>query len=359
MNQAPKTFSVAPMMDWTDRHCRFFHRALSRRARLFTEMVTTMAILHGDQRRLLGFDRLEHPVALQLGGSTPEDLAECARIAERWGYDEVNLNCGCPSDRVREGSFGACLMAEPALVAACVRAMRDAVSLPVTVKHRIGLGRDESYGMVRDFVGQVAAAGCKTFYVHARNAWLDGLNPKENRTIPPLRYDIVHRLKHDFPDLSIHLNGGLLDHHAIEQATAGLDGVMIGRAAYENPSMLVEVDQRYGDGDRWPERGAGSGTIAPDASGTVELERVIAKMVDYAQREIAREVPLRCITRHMLGLFNGRPGARQWRRTLSDVAHLRANQPDLLWRAYAAMREVASAETDRACQEQSDRDHAH
>lgn len=320
-------FSVAPMMDWTDRHCRFFHRSISLRARLFTEMVSTVAVLRGDHERLLSFDEAEHPVALQLGGSNPAHLAASARIGERWGYDEINLNCGCPSDRVREGSFGACLMAEPALVADCVRAMVEAVAVPVTVKHRIGLGRDESYAMVRDFVGTVSEAGCGTFYVHARNAWLDGLNPKENRTIPPLRYDVVHRLKRDFPALEIHLNGGLVDHDQIARAGAGLDGAMVGRAAYDTPWLLAEVDFRYG------------GAEAPELT----RERVIERMVAYSRRQIARDVPLRCITRHMLGLFNGEAGARAWRRTLSDVARLRGNDPDLLWSAYDALQASAAS----------------
>ncbi|MEZ5661063.1 MAG: tRNA dihydrouridine(20/20a) synthase DusA [Burkholderiaceae bacterium] len=345
-------FSVAPMMDWTDRHCRYFHRSLSRHARLFTEMVSTVAVLRGDRQRLLGFDPTEAPLALQLGGADPSSLAECARIGERWGYDEINLNCGCPSDRVREGSFGACLMAEPALVAECVRAMREAVSIPVTVKHRIGLGRDESYQMVCDFVGQIADAGCRTIYVHARNAWLDGLNPRENRTIPPLRYDIVHRLKQDFPHLAVHLNGGLLGHEQALGHGQGLDGVMLGRAAYDSPWLLAEVDSLYARGDDWPDvpvqpqsRMAANELIGanPAAPGRIAVERVIERMVDYARREVARDVPLRCITRHILGLFNGQPGARHWRRTLSDVARLRANDPELLWRAYEAMHRAAAA----------------
>ena len=242
---SPHRFCVAPMLDHTDRHCRYFHRQLSRHARLYTEMVTTGALLHGPRERLLRFDEAEHPVALQLGGSEPEELAQAARFGERAGYDEIDLNCGCPSERVQRGSFGACLMAEPTLVADCVRAMRDAVSIPVTVKHRIGLDRVEDYGFVRDFVGTVSQAGCEVFIVHARNAWLKGLSPRENRTVPPLRYETVARLKRDFPRLTIVLNGGLRDHATALAQLSQVDGVMIGREACDNPWMLAEVDVRY------------------------------------------------------------------------------------------------------------------
>ncbi|MEZ5741343.1 MAG: tRNA dihydrouridine(20/20a) synthase DusA [Burkholderiaceae bacterium] len=334
------------MMDWTDRHCRYFHRQVSARALLFTEMVPATALLRGDLRRLLGFSPQEHPVALQLGGSDPADLARAARLGEQWGYDEINLNCGCPSDRVREGSFGACLMNDPGLVAQGVRSMIDAVSVPVTVKHRIGLGRDQDYGFVRDFVGTVAQAGCTVFHVHARNAWLDGLNPKENRTIPPLRYDVVHQLKADFPTLAFHLNGGLRDHDEMLATAQGLDGVMVGRAAYEEPWMLAQVDQRY---DAWSHRrstggsaGDWRGAAVTGSPGTAaQREHVVAAMVAYSMREVAAGVPLRCITRHMLGLFNGLPGARRWRRMLSDATRLRDNDPQLLWRAYQALLSAA------------------
>ncbi len=238
MSLPKPAFSVAPMMDWTDRHCRYFHRRISGRALLYTEMIVSAAIRHGQRERLLGFDSSEHPLALQLGGSDPAELALAARVGEDFGYDEINLNCGCPSDRVQSGAFGACLMNDAPLVADCVRAMRDAVSVPVTVKHRIGLGRSEEYGFVRDFVGTVAAGGCSVFIVHARNAWLEGLSPKENRTVPPLRYEVVHRLAADFPGLSFWINGGLADHAAIAGNAAGLAGAMIGREAYENPWML-------------------------------------------------------------------------------------------------------------------------
>ncbi|MDO8718745.1 MAG: tRNA dihydrouridine(20/20a) synthase DusA, partial [Polaromonas sp.] len=232
---SPWRLSVAPMMDWTDRHCRYFHRLLSRHALLYTEMVTTGALIHGDVARHLRFNAEEHPVALQLGGSEAADLAHCARLGEQWGYQEINLNCGCPSERVQRGAFGACLMNEPQLVADCVKAMVDVVSVPVTVKHRIGIDKRESYEFVRDFVGTVSEAGCLTFVVHARNAWLKGLSPKENREVPPLRYELVHRLKQDFPELTICINGGITTGEEVTTQLAQLDGVMVGREAYHNP----------------------------------------------------------------------------------------------------------------------------
>ena len=316
-------FCVAPMMEWTDRHCRVFHRQLSSRARLYTEMVTTTAVLHGDLERLLGFDPLEQPVALQLGGSEPDSLARAARIGERFGYDEINLNCGCPSERVQRGAFGACLMAEPALVADCVKAMLDAVSVPVTVKHRIGLGRDLSYGFVRDFVGALHAAGCRVFVVHARNAWLQGLSPKENREVPPLRYEFVHRIKADFPDATVVINGGLATLDDAITASQGLDGAMLGRAAYHDPWLLAGVDPRvYG---------------LPSVRSRAET---VESMALYASRMRTRGVPLRSIVRHMLGLYHGRPGARAWRRTLSDAGLLGGADESLLRRA---LREVEQA----------------
>ena len=295
--------SVAPMMDWTDRHCRVFHRLLSRRARLYTEMVTTGALLHGDVPRHLDFDACEQPVALQLGGSEPADLAACARLGERWGYAEINLNCGCPSPRVQRGAFGACLMAEPALVADAVRAMRDAVSIPVTVKHRIGVDRRESYDFVRDFVGTVAEAGCGVFVVHARSAWLDGLSPKENREVPPLRYDTVARLQVDFPSLAFVLNGGVADNAQIGSHLALFDGVMVGRMAYHDPWQLAEWDRRFFGEAGAPERDA-----------------VEAAMVGYMARAGADDgTPWPRIARHMLGLRLGEPGARLWRQVWSDA----------------------------------------
>jgi tRNA-dihydrouridine synthase A len=295
--------SVAPMIDWTDRHCRYFHRLLSRHARLYTEMITTGALLHGDVARHLRFNAEEHPVALQLGGSEPADLARCARLGEQWGYDEINLNCGCPSERVQRGAFGACLMAEPRLVAEGVKAMVDAVSVPVTVKHRIGIDRTESYDFVRDFVGTVAEAGCATFIVHARNAWLQGLSPKENREIPPLRYELVHRLKHDFPQLTLVINGGLATDEQVSRELRLLDGVMIGREAYHNPWWLASWDAQY--------FGATPSTLT--------REMVEQQMVDYMQRAAAEDgCPWYAIARHMLGLRHGLPGARRWRQVWSD-----------------------------------------
>jgi len=305
------------MVDLTDRHCRYFHRLLSRHARLYTEMLSTKAVLLGDRARVLDFDAAEHPVALQLGGSDPAELAAAARVGVDHGYDEINLNCGCPSERVQQGAFGACLMAEPARVAECVLAMREAVDVPVTVKHRIGIGRNESYGFVRDFVGTVARAGCEVFIVHARNAWLEGLSPKDNRTIPPLRYEIVHRLKADFPALRFVLNGGLRELETAGVASRGLDGVMLGRAAYENPWLLAGVDAACFGAD-------GPAPVRPE---------VAMAMRDYARERLREGVALRAVTRHMLGLFNGLPGARRWRRSLSDVALLRNDDPDIIARA--------------------------
>ena len=295
--------SVAPMMDWTDRHCRYFHRLMSRHALLYTEMVTTGALVHGDVPRHLRFNAEEHPVALQLGGSEPADLAHCAKLGKEWGYDEINLNCGCPSERVQRGAFGACLMAEPALVADCVKAMVDVVSVPVTVKHRIGIDKIESYEFVRDFVGTVSEAGCGTFIVHARNAWLKGLSPKQNREIPPLRYELVHRLKHDFPELSFSINGGISANAQVHEHLRLLDGVMVGREAYHNPWWLAEWDAEF--------FGAGPQPLT--------REEVESLMCDYMVREAAEHgTPWSSIARHMLGLRNGLPGARRWRQVWSD-----------------------------------------
>ncbi|RZS35548.1 tRNA-dihydrouridine(20/20a) synthase DusA [Corticibacter populi] len=295
---------VAPMLDWTDRHCRYLHRLLSRHARLYTEMIHTGALLHGDAARFLQYDATEHPLALQLGGSDPADLARCTRLAQEWGYDEVNLNCGCPSERVQRGSFGACLMREPQLVADCVKAMRDAANVEVTVKHRIGLDRDESYAQVRDFVGQVAEAGCRVFIVHARNAWLKGLSPKENRDIPPLRYEVVRQLKQDFPQFRFVINGGIKDSAQAEELLDGLDGVMIGRQAYHDPWWLAEWDARF-FGDL-------------PAAAPASREAVEEAMVDYMQAQHRQGVPTFAMARHMLGLRNGLPGARAWRQVWSD-----------------------------------------
>lgn len=299
----PWRLSVAPMIDWTDRHCRYFHRLLSRHARLYTEMITTGALLHGDVTRHLRFNAEEHPVGLQLGGSEPAELARCAKLGEQWGYDEINLNCGCPSERVQRGAFGACLMAEPQLVADGIKAMVDAVSVPVTVKHRIGIDRTESYDFVRDFVGTVAEAGCATFIVHARNAWLQGLSPKENREIPPLRYELVHRLKHDFPQLSIVINGGLTTDEQLGAELRLLDGAMIGREAYHNPWWLTSWDA----------------TWFGEAPSSLTREAVELQMVDYMLRAATEDgCPWYAIARHMLGLRHGLPGARRWRQVWSD-----------------------------------------
>jgi tRNA-dihydrouridine synthase A len=305
MPQPRRRFCVAPMMDWTDRHDRFFLRLISRHAVLYTEMVTTGALLHGDAARFLAFDPAEHPLALQLGGSDAGELATCARMAEAAGYDEVNLNVGCPSDRVQSGRFGACLMAEPALVADCVEAMRSAVSLPVTVKTRIGIDEHDSYEALGAFVSSVAHAGCRTFIVHARKAWLQGLSPKQNREIPPLRYEVVYRLKRDFPALEIVLNGGVKDLGAGLAHLAHVDGVMMGREAYHNPYLLAEVDRLYyGDPHPVPARQA-----------------VLEALIPYVESQLAAGVALSHMARHILGLFQGQPGARAWRRHLSEHAH--------------------------------------
>ena len=306
------------MMDWTDRHCRFFLRQISRRVLLYTEMIPTGAIVHGARDRFLGFDPAEGPLALQLGGAEPVDLALCAREAAARGFDEVNLNVGCPSDRVQNARFGACLMAEPDLVADCVAAMRQACDLPVTVKTRIGIDERDSYEELADFVARVARSGCETFIIHARKAWLSGLSPKQNREIPPLDYGRVFRLKCDFPDLEIILNGGVL---SLDEADAhlaeGADGVMIGRAAYQDPYMLAEADRRF--------FGA---TVPPP-----ERVAVAEAMIPYAEAAQARGVPVKSITRHMLGLFNGLPGARLWRRHLSEQAHKPGAGPQVIGEA--------------------------
>jgi len=295
---------VAPMMDWTDLHCRYFHRLITRRTRLYTEMVTTGALLHGDLARHLDFNAEEHPVALQLGGSEPDDLARCAKLAHNWGYDEVNLNCGCPSERVQRGAFGACLMAEPSLVADCVAAMVDAASLPVTVKHRIGIDREERYEFVRDFVGTVASAGCTVFIVHARNAWLHGLSPKRNREVPPLRYDVVAQLKRDFPALTIVANGGICTPAHIQAQLANVDGAMLGRSAYHDPWSMAEWDTHY---------------LGATANAASNREQVEEAMVSYMEREAdGSGAHWLAIARHMMGLRLGTPGARRWRQVWSD-----------------------------------------
>jgi tRNA-dihydrouridine synthase A len=291
------------MMDWTDKHCRYFHRLLSRHALLYTEMVTTGALIHGDVARHLDFNAEEHPLALQLGGSEPADLAHCAVLGQQWGYGEINLNCGCPSERVQRGAFGACLMAEPDLVADGVKAMLDVVDIPVTVKHRIGIDKNESYDFVRDFVGTVNRAGCEVFIVHARNAWLKGLSPKENREVPPLRYELVHQLKRDFPNLTIAVNGGLTSTTQVREQLQQVDGVMIGREAYHQPFWLASWDQEF--------FGA--------AANALTRESIEQQMVFYMEREaLLHGTAWSSIARHMLGLRHGLAGSRRWRQVWSD-----------------------------------------
>ncbi|MDE5443935.1 tRNA dihydrouridine(20/20a) synthase DusA [Bradyrhizobium sp. CSA207] len=295
-------FSVAPMMDWTDRHCRVFHRHLSRRALLYTEMLTTGAVIHGDRERLLGFDALEHPVALQLGGSDPRQLAQAARIGQHFGYDEINLNVGCPSDRVKDGRFGACLMAEPQLVAACVEAMKRAVAIPVTVKCRIGIDDQDPEPALDALARAVVASGCDALIVHARKAWLDGLSPKQNRDIPPLDYDRVYRLKHAMPDVTVIINGGI---GGVDEARAHLshvDGVMLGRAAYQEPWRLLAVDPDV------------FGEAAPHAT----MQDALEAMMPYIEEQLARGTRLHAITRHFVGAFHAVPGARAFRRHLAE-----------------------------------------
>jgi tRNA-dihydrouridine synthase A len=325
---SPWRMCVAPMMDWTDRHCRVLHRLIAPRARLYTEMVTTGALLHGDVPRHLDFDAREHPVALQLGGSDPTDLAACARLAQRWGYDEVNLNCGCPSVRVQRGSFGACLMAEPKLVRDCVAAMREAVPMPVTVKHRIGLDRVEDYAFVRDFVGTVGEGGCEVFVVHARNAWLDGLSPKRNREVPPLRHDTVAHLKRDFPRYTFVSNGGLATREHLEREWARVDGVMIGRAAYHDPWLLHEWDRCAFGGPQQP---------------ALTRDDVEQQMVRYMDERAATDgTPWTAIARHMMGLRLGQPGARRWRQVWSDHRLRGCSPHEVSARARAVLRPEAA-----------------
>jgi len=334
MNHAPQNLSpvprgdsrldhglcVAPMMDWTDRHCRYFHRLLATSALLYTEMVTTGAVLHGDREKLLGFNPEEHPLALQLGGSDPQDLAKSAKIAADRGYDEINLNVGCPSDRVQRGRFGACLMLEPGLVRDCVAAMRDSVDIPVTVKTRIGVDECDSYGYFSDFINIVAESGCGVFIVHARKAWLSGLSPKQNREIPTLRPDWVYRLKQERPDLAVVLNGGVATADDAERHLQRLDGVMLGRAAYHEPWVLAQCQNRLFGGPDLPDR-----------------ERIVGEMTDYLRRQVRLGVPVKHVSRHLLGLFLGEPGARSWRRYISENAHREDGNTDLLLRALEAM----------------------
>jgi len=310
------------MLDWTDRHCRYFLRLISRHTRLYTEMITTGAILHGDRDRLLQFHPAEHPLALQLGGSHPGELAECARIGEGLGYDEINLNLGCPSSRVQSGGFGACLMTEPVLVTECIQAMTRAVSIPVTAKIRIGVDERDSYEELTEFVRAIHEAGCEAFIVHARKAHLKGLSPKENRTIPPLNYVYVYRLKQDFPGLDIIINGGIVHLDDAERHLEIVDGVMVGRAAYHHPYFLAEVDAR----------------IFKDFRKTLTREEIVEQMLAYIDSELVRGIPIKHITRHMLGLFQGVPGARHWRRHLGQHAADPLAGPEIVREALALIK---------------------
>jgi tRNA-dihydrouridine synthase A len=320
-----RRLSVAPMMDWTDRHCRRLHRLLAPSALLYTEMVSSGAVLHGDPERLLGYGPEEHPLALQLGGGVPAELARCARIAAERGYDEVNLNVGCPSDRVQQGRFGACLMLEPGLVRDCVAAMREVVGIPVTVKTRLGVDRQDSYAWFSDFVGRVAESGCEVFIVHARKAWLSGLSPTENREVPELRYEWVYRLKQENPRLTVVLNGGIGSSAEIERHLCALDGVMLGRAAYHDPWLLAELQARW--------------FAQP---GPASREAAVEALTDYLQSQVERGVPVKHVCRHALGLFQGQPGARRWRRYISQQAHLEPENGKLLLQALAHLREAGS-----------------
>ncbi len=313
------------MMDCTDRHARYLLRLLSRRALLYTEMITTGALLHGDAKRHLRFDRAEHPVAIQLGGSDPAEMATCARMAAAEGYDEININVGCPSDRVQSGRFGACLMADPQLVADCVAAMRAVVTIPVTVKTRIGIDRDESTDRLYAIVEACRLGGCATFIIHARKAWLDGLSPKENRELPPLRYEVVHQLKRAYPGLEIIINGGLTTVEACNAALLHVDGVMLGREAYHNPYLLASVDRElYGESVTPPSR-----------------EEVVARFTDYVERERAGGTPLHSMTRHLMGLYQGMPGARLWRRVLSEQVRRPGVGAEMIGEAIRAMRNAS------------------
>jgi len=300
-----RRFSVAPMMDWTDRYCRYFHRLLSRNTLLYTEMVTTGALIHGDVHRHLHYHDIEHPIALQLGGSDPKALAQSVQIANKYQYDEINLNCGCPSDRVQSGKFGAVLMKDPELVAQCFSAMQNATETPITIKHRIGVDEQEGYQSLCDFVGTIAKAGCKTFIVHARKAWLQGLSPKQNRDVPPLQYEQVFQLKRDFPQLEIIINGGINSLEQTETLLSSVDGVMMGREAYQNPYILAEVDQKiYHDQQPIPSR-----------------LQVLEQFSEIIEKELSKGIKLSHMTRHILGLYQGVPGARKFRRHISENAH--------------------------------------
>ena len=320
-----RTLCVAPMLDYTDRHCRYFMRLLSPHALLYTEMVVSNAVLHGDRQRLLAFDAFEQPVAIQLGGSDPVELAIASRLVANWGYKEINLNVGCPSDRVQQGRFGACLMREPALVAACINAMREQVALPITVKTRIGVDHDDSYAFLRDFIAQVATAGCTTFIIHARKAWLKGLSPKQNRSLPPLCYERLIQLKTDFPHLEFILNGGITSIAQIQQWLPQCDGIMVGRTAYENPAFLVACEQALFDPNY-----------------TVDLHQIVEHYVDYMSQQDG--VPIAVLIKPLLGLWHGYPGARAWRRCLTEGARSRNATPKLVLQAVAHIKANATSQ---------------
>ena len=324
-NKLDRTFMVAPMMDWTDRHCRYFHRLLTNHALLYTEMVTTGALVHGDKDRFLQHDAFEYPLALQLGGHDPEDLAWCAALAEERGYQEVNLNVGCPSDRVQNGRIGACLMAEPQTVADAVKAMQDKVEIPVTVKHRIGIDGRESYDELVDFVGTVAEAGCDTFIVHARIAILEGLSPKENRDVPPLKPEWVYRLKKEFPNLNISINGGIKTFEEIQTHLEHLDGVMLGREAYQNPYLMAEVDRH----------------LYRCTLPKISRAEAVEKMFPYIEQQLQKGTQLSHISRHMLGLYQGIPGGRRYRRHISENAHKPEAGIEVLQEAVALVEQVS------------------
>lgn len=324
MNNINRTFSIAPMMDWSDRHCRVFWRQLTSASLLYTEMVTTGAILHAGPERFLQFNKKEHPVALQLGGSNAKELAQCATIAEDWGYDEVNLNCGCPSDRVQSGMFGACLMAKPQLVADCIKAMQDACTIPVTVKHRIGIDDMESYQELIDFMQPIIDTGCNTFIIHARKAWLEGLSPKENREIPPLNYPMVYQLKQDFPELEIIINGGITSVAETNTHLQHIDGVMMGRSAYQNPYLLAEIDH----------------AVFGLSKSTKTREQVLLDFIPYVEEQLAAGTALNHMSRHLLGLYQGVPGAKQFRRHLSQHAHKAGAGTEVLLDALALVKQA-------------------
>ena len=318
--------SVAPMMDWTDRHCRYFHRLIAPNVKLYTEMVTTGALIHGDAERFLRFNTAEHPVVLQLGGSDPDALARCAEMGVNAGYNEINLNCGCPSDRVQSGSFGACLMKEPVLVADCIAAMIDAVDIPITVKCRIGIDDEESFEFLDRFVGTIADKGCKTFILHARSAWLKGLSPKENRDVPPLNYARVHEIKEKYPHLQIVLNGGITSFDQIKDAN-GLNGVMIGREAYSNPYWLAEIEHKiFGHHN------------------VLERDKVAHAMISYIEQQMCEfDTPVKSITRHIMGLYHHQPGAKAWRRALSNYPYQDGAGPEVIEKALAEKDDAAES----------------